>query len=328
MGLEINVAGVWKSPTPSINVAGVWKTPDNVNINVAGTWKEVWSNGPTVTLSPINGSTNSRPDNYCYAGQFFGTDGYSEEYNSSGSASLASFQWLTAGTNSQVWVMWTRTGGTLSDWDSLGGGNNNVRLQMSTNRPYRIVDTVSSTIGGAETITGYFRMYDAASGGNLLATSATVTYSARRWHDACPTCCFPGDTLVRMASGLEVPINTIEVGDMVMQFDPKLDRDVPVEVSEIMVRFNRPMVAIQFEDGSVIRASTDHPFHIKGIGPASVHPEVEYKSIGVPSKLEVGMVVQGRTRPHTITAIRRIEYPGPVYTLNNSLFYADGKLVY
>ncbi len=165
-------------------------------------------------------------------------------------------------------------------------------------------------------------MYDAASGGNLLATSATSTWSARRWHDACPLCCFTPDTPVLLASGLEVPISEVREGDMIAT------KDGAEPVGEVLVRFDRPMVAIQFENGDVIKASTDHPFHVKGVGPASVHPEVEYKDIGVPSKLEVGMVVQGRTRPHTITAIRRIEVPGPVYTFSNSLFYANGKLVY
>jgi hypothetical protein len=325
MPVHINVAGVWKEVTSvHINVGGVWKECDDVPINVAGAWKTgLLHVDPVVTLASINGDTNSRVDNSCYAGQFFGTDGYSEEYSPSGSANSASFQWLTAGNAEDVWVMWTRTGGTLSDWDSLGGGNNNVRLQMNANRAYRIVDTVSSTAGGAETIIGYFRMYDAATGGSLLATSATVTYSARRWHDACPLCCFTPDTPVTLASGLEVPISTVQVGDKIKTLNGT------EEVQEILVRTNRPMVRIHFENGQHIDASTDHPFHVKGKGPSAVNPEYEYKDIGVPNTLSVGDLVSNESGGHnTITGLQPIEYPGQVYTFSNKLFYANGKLVY
>ena len=324
MPVHINVAGVWKQADKvHINVGGVWKECDDTPINVAGVWKTgLLSVAPVVTLASINGDTNARVDNFCYAGQAFYTTGVSYEYSPSGGLST-SFTWLTAGAAADVWVMWTRTGGTLSDWDSIGAGNNNVRLQLTTNRNYRLVDTVSSTAGGAETITGYFRMYDAASAGNLLATSATSTWSARRWHDACPLCCFTPDTPVTLASGLEVPISTVQVGDKIKTLNGT------EEVHEVLVRTNRPMVRLHFENGQHIDASTDHPFHVKGKGPSSVNPEVDYKDIGLPDTLSVGDLVSNQNGGHnTITGIQPIEYPGQVYTFSNKLFYANGKLVY
>ena len=324
MTTKINVAGVWKEPTPSINVAGVWKTPDNVKINVAGTWKEVFSNTPVVSVR-ADGRTNSRLDNSCYVGLAFYTTGLEYEYNSSGSITNST-TWLTSGNASNVWIMWTRTGGSQSDWDSLGVGYNNVRRQVTGTIAYRMVDTVSSAAGGAETISGYIRAYDAASGGNLLDTGPTATWSARRWHDTCPLCCFTPDTLVTMASGLKMPIGEVREGDEILVF--RNGRNVAEPVDEVLVRHNRPMVALQFEDGTVIKASTDHPFHVKGVGPASVFPEIEYKDQGLPSKLEVGMVIHTENGISTLTAIRPIEYPGPVYTFSNILFYANDRLVY
>ena len=203
MTTKINVAGVWKEPTPSINVAGVWKTPDNVKINVAGTWKEVFSNTPVVSVR-ADGRTNSRLDNSCYVGLAFYTTGLEYEYNSSGSITNST-TWLTSGNASNVWIMWTRTGGSQSDWDSLGVGYNNVRRQVTGTIAYRLVDTVSSAAGGAETITGYIRAYDAASGGNLLDTGPTATWSARRWHDTCPLCCFTPDRASGRSSGASQP---------------------------------------------------------------------------------------------------------------------------
>lgn len=324
MSTKINVSGVWKEPTTKINVAGVWKTPTSVKINVAGTWKEVGTVAPTTNMR-ADGATNSRLDNACYAGCAFYTTGTEYEYNSAGSLTLA-HTWLTAGSASDVWIMWTRTGGTLSDWDSLGGGYNNVRRNVTATVAFRIVDTVSSTAGGAETITGYFRSYDAATGGNLLQTTSSATWSARRWHDACPLCCFTPDTLITMANGMKLPIKDVREGDEILVFRNGVNVAEPVD--EVLVRLDRPMVALQFEDGTVIKASTDHPFHVKGVGPASVFPEIEYKDQGLPEKLEVGMVIHTENGISTLTAIRPIEFPGPVYTFSNILFYANDRLVY
>ena len=81
----------------------------------------------------------SRLDNACYVGLAFYTTGLEYEYNSSGSITN-SVTWLTAGSASDVWIMWTRTGGSLSDWDSLGGGYNNVRRNVTGTIAYRLVE--------------------------------------------------------------------------------------------------------------------------------------------------------------------------------------------
>jgi len=89
------------------------------------------------------------------------------------------------------------------------------------------------------------------------------------------------------------------------------------------------MCRITFDDGRYLDASEDHPFEVKGKGAASVNPVGEYKKFGIPAKLELGDVVFGQDkRPHGILSIETIDFPGTVYTFENSFFYANGLLVY
>ena len=278
-----------------------------------------------------DGRSNVQEGSNCYSGLQFNTSGTEYEYNASGSLTNAT-TWLTKGSSSDVWVMWTRTGGTLGDWDSLGAGNNNVRLNLGTTRSYRLVDTISSggPSIGAETIIGYERMYDAASGGNLLDTGPTATWSAIRWADACPLCCFTPETLITMARGIDVPIGSVRAGDMILVYNPDTEENESQVVDEVITRVNRPMYRLTFENGTYIDASEDHPFEVKGKGPASV-VEITgpiYKHLPRTNRIEVGDVVTGLDRMYTITKIEQIEYPGTVYTFSNYLFYANGKLVY
>jgi len=315
MSTDINVAGVWKDSIPSINVAGVWKTCDQVEVNVAGVWKDTLSSGPSVSPSG-NGDSNYRYGSTCYAGVQFNANGTEYEYTASGSASSNQGAWLDSGLNSQVWVLWTRTGGTLSSWNSLNPGT--VRRQLSTTRSYRI----NRTTNGTNTISGYFRMYDAASSGNLLWTGPTATWSADADIEGCPLCCFTPETPVTLASGLEMPIGKVRAGDLIAT------PNGPERVGEVLIREQRAMFRIQFEDGRYLDASDDHPLEVEGKGASSINPNGVYKDLGIPETLNVGDVVRGQGRLFTVTAILPLNYPGKVYTFTNSPFYANGVLVY
>jgi hypothetical protein len=271
---------------------------------------------PVVSID-VNGRTNTNLDATCYAGAAFYTNGINYEYTATGGLSNVG-NWLDAGDAADVWIMWTRTGGTLSDWNNLGAGYNNVRRQATSSVTYRLARTGS----GVSTIIGYFRAYDAATGGNLLDTGSTGTYSAEYDIETCPLCCFTPDTPVSMASGIEMPIGKVRAGDMIAT------PDGPQEVGEVLIRERRRMYRIQFEDGRYLDASDDHPLEVDGKGPSAINPLVPYKDLGMPEVIEVGDVVQGLDRIHTITAIREIDYPGQVYTFSNSPFYANGILVY
>lgn len=318
MPIQVNIGGVWKNVSGvQVNVAGVWKTVTDVPINVAGAWKTgLLQVDPTVSIRS-DGRYNSRLDATCYSGVRFDTSGLEYEYGSTGSPTNSS-TWLTAGNASDVWIMWTRTGG-ISDWNSLGAGFNNVRRNVTANLAYRLL---RNTVG-SNAITGYFRAYDAATGGNLLDTSPTSTYTAEYDHDVCPLCCFTPDTPITMASGILMGICKVRKGDMIATANG------PEEVTEIITRTNRPMYRLFFKDGRHLDASDDHPFDVKGKPKSLDHHDTEYKDLGLPEQLSVGdmvTTVDGTSRE--IVGIKRIDYPGTVYTLGNSLFYANGLLVY
>lgn len=321
MGISINVSGVWKTSTvPQINVAGVWKSPD-VSINVAGVWKTAHS-GLAVNIF-ANGRVNYRYSAICYGGAYYLTTGLEYEYTATAGGSLVG-TWLVSGSNSDVWVQWVRTGGTLSAWNSINPGTG--RLQMSSSRYYR----ASRNLTGISTIIGYFRMYDAATGGNLLDTGSTGTYSMEYDFDACPTCCFTPDTLITMASGLEMPIGKIKEGDKILIKRPENGELTWEKVGEVITRTERRMYRIDFEDGTHLRASEDHPLSVEGKGYACINPSYEdYKDIVVRDTLSVGDPITtldgGVSR---IVKITEIDYPGVVITFSNSFWFANGKLVY
>jgi hypothetical protein len=177
MGIEHNVAGVWKTPDDiGMNVAGVWKTPDKVSINVAGVWKDVWPTGPTVSAS-ANGDGNFRFGAICYAGAQFTNGGIEYEYTNTGGTTSTGVggdgTWLDAGAAADVWVNFVRTGGTKTVFDTLGS----ARYNLGTTRGYRIQTSGTDDI---QNITGYFQFYDAASGGNLLQQTSSATWTAER----------------------------------------------------------------------------------------------------------------------------------------------------
>jgi hypothetical protein len=164
MTVSINVAGTWKdSPGIDINVAGVWKvaTP---SINVAGVWKDVGG----LSISPVaNGDYNFRSSGTVYGGVRWDNNGTEYEYTNTGGISSQG-PWLDSGTAAEVWVQFVRTAG-LANWDVHPGTG---RYNLATDRMYYITRSSS----GSESISGYFRFYDAASGGTLLAQTSTATW--------------------------------------------------------------------------------------------------------------------------------------------------------
>jgi hypothetical protein len=123
--------------------------------------------GPVV--SPLNpGKFNTRSLGTCYSGVTWNADGI-EYINLAGNPVATNSQgaWLDSGTVDQVWVEVTETVGAF-DIGPLG------RLQLNTSRVFYVT---RSTVG-SNAVTCYFSFYDAAVGGNLIATSATNTYTA------------------------------------------------------------------------------------------------------------------------------------------------------
>lgn len=324
MSTKINVAGTWKTPTTKINVAGVWKSPTSVKINVAGTWKEIGAVAPTCSLSSTSVSHNDDIST-TYAGVDYKSNGieYQNSSPNSTSCTVSRGNWLDTGSPSAVWGnvqinsggLWTQELATYTS-----------RIVMTTDKLIMVRDTNSGISFASANVT--VRMYNASSGGSLLS-SATFGLTAQ-WYNACPTCCFTPDTPILMGNGTYMPIGRVREGDEIIVYDP-LDRKNKVEkVGEVIVRYDRAMYAMQFKDGTHLRVSDDHPLHIeeKG-GPASINPIYEYKGWGIPEQVHVGDLVTTPDFSKTsITAIKQIDYKGAVFTFSNSLFYANGKLVY
>ena len=281
---------------------------------------------PGLQVSAVaNGQSNEGEEtaySAVYAGAWFGSNGQEREYTVSGSTSSLVGDWLDSGNAADVWIVFTRTAGA-TDWDS--GHQPGTRYNLGTSRGFYMVDYVAG--GGSATISGYFRFYDAATGGNLLERApdtGSSTWSATRNIVACPLCCFTPDTLVLMADNTHMPIGEIQPGDLI-----RVENGIEA-VGEIIVRENRAMHMLTFENGSELILSDDHPIFIENKGYAAVNPVYgEYKDLGVPKKLEVGdRAIDEMGRTLRITRMDEYQYRWEVYTLSNSRFFAGGVLVY
>ena len=125
---------------------------------------------PTVSAQ-ANGDVNSiSVGSECYVGCRFDNTGQEQEQIAfSGAWGSDLNTWLTAGSAADVWVVFTRTAGA-TNWDTHTSG---TRYNLATSRGFSL-----SSTSGTRSITGYFRFYDAATGGTLLDTSPTVLWSA------------------------------------------------------------------------------------------------------------------------------------------------------
>jgi hypothetical protein len=319
-GVKINVSGVWKDTTPHINVGGTWKTPDKVHINVGGVWKECWVSLtiPTVSLSSANVSHTTAFTTYAQVqynnnGIEYSNSGGLNNYNTSRG------NWKDTGDVEGAWIQYVKNSG-VTIWSTnipLSGAS---RLNMATTAYIRQRDINQAAGGNTTNVT--VSMYDAETGGNLLG-SATYSLTATSFNP-CPTCCFTPDTLVTLASGLQARIVDIRKGDMIHTANG------PEAVEDIITVQAQDMFRLHLDDGRHIDTSSDHPFHVKGKGPASIaHRDGVYKDLPPRHELSVGDAISDvNGAVATITGIQPISYPGTVYTFSNSLFYANGLLVY
>lgn len=318
MPVQINIGGTWKTiDTASINVGGTWKTPDTISINVGGTWKQIWPS--PATSATADGDTNYVYDATCYVGVEFNTSGVEWELAATtGNASVNMGNWLDAGASSEVWVEFIRTGGTKSQFVGL---SNSTRYQLNTTRKFYIT---AAAIGyNTETIIGYFKFWDAASGGNTLQTTSGATWQAdAEAAGGCPLCCFTPATPITMADGTTRMIGEIVEGDLIRV------RNGIETVKGVIIRRNRPMYMVTLSDGRTLHMSDEHPIYVETKGYAAINPVGEYKDLGKARQLEVGDLVATLEGAVTITSIEESPYPGKVYTLVNSHFFANGVLVY
>lgn len=271
-------------------------------------------------ISPrLDGRSNILLNSTCYSGCQLQNDGDEYEYSSVGGLTNLT-TWLDANLAETVWVSRSISAGSFNSIDPGTG-----RHKLDTTRSFRVIRTSV----GIQSCTATFSFYDRATGGNTMLTTSSSVWSAEYDFEACPLCCFTPDTPVTLASGIEMPIGKVQVGDKIMVWDVETNHQVAQVVEEVIVRHDRVMYEVELEDGRSVRCSDDHPFHVKGKGPSSINPQFDYKNIGKPQMLQVGDKVSLQdTTLVKVKNIRAIDYEGPVYTFSNSLFYANGILVY
>lgn len=274
---------------------------------------------PLVSASCLSDSNSRGIGGICWVGVRFNSAGTEHQRNASGTWAGSVGNWLDQGVPGDVWVEFIRTAGETK-WDNR---SSSTRYNLAATLDFSSSD---SDIGSPLfTITGYFRFWDAASGGSLLDQTTTGQVFAADYFNACPMCCFTPQTLITMADGSQKPIVDVGEGELIRV----LDGQEPV--SGIIVREMRAMFLLTFADERIIEASDDHPFYVEGKGYASIAPDprIDYKDLGVPQQLAIGdKVVDVEGRSNQIMSIARIDYPDKVYTFENSGFFANGMLVY
>jgi hypothetical protein len=125
------------------------------------------ASGPTVITTYILSNSNTRTSGLCVAYVKIDADGDFYKSDNTGAYGAATGNWLDSGGSDEVWVARTIDSGTLST-DGIGTG----RVQCNTDRA---LGTTKSTPDGSKACTFTLNFYDAASGGNLLASKQITT---------------------------------------------------------------------------------------------------------------------------------------------------------
>lgn len=120
------------------------------------------------TEAAANGGSNTRLLSICIHGVRFSITGLEQEYSNIGGL-IEVGSWLATGLAQDVWVENTVTAGSWNRADPGAGRHN-----LGTARIWQI----ERASAGTHTVTSSFKFYDAASGGNLLQTTASAVYSA------------------------------------------------------------------------------------------------------------------------------------------------------
>ena len=172
MTVEVKSGGIWRTITaPKVKFSGAWRAIRTIEVKSGGVWRTVFLIGPPVVSAAADGDFNLRVNNPCYAGVQFQTSGLEKEYTNTGGLGPGGGDgiWLDSGLSSDVWVERIVTAGSWNDIDPGAGRHN-----LATTRSFRILRTPV----GIRTVTGFFKFWDAASGGNLLQQTASASYTA------------------------------------------------------------------------------------------------------------------------------------------------------
>lgn len=219
------------------------------------------------------------------------------------------------------------TGSTLG---TVNGASVNTWIQLSSSITWWIEAEQIGFGTQTEYRTGYLRIRRRSDNVELVNVAirlqASCDVETGGGGGGCPFCCFTPDTLITMADYTTKRIVDVEIGEYILTVNGGSK-----QVTETIVRVNRPMHVIHFADGRTINASEDHPFHVVGKGAASInpHPTIPYKNLGIPATMTVGdLVIDQNGNENEIVQINPLYFPHEVYTFAETEFYANGMLVY
>lgn len=273
--------------------------------------------GNTLALTTLSASDTD--DVSASAGIRFMTDGNIEEQNNGIWADQnPSTEWidsLIGESSSDYEAKYDHVTGTAPAHTGFSGENTYTTISAT------LTWSLTQFLSGTKTSTGSAWVREIADTGNFASANYSIFVSVTG--DGCPLCCFTPDTPILMADGSLVPIADVEVGDIIRV------RDGIEQVTGIITRTQRPMFMVEFHDGTSLHMSDDHPIYVLGSGYSAINPTVPYKDLGMARKLEVGdVVLTSEGKLTRVEVISPRDYPHTVYTLDNSQFYAGGKLVY
>jgi hypothetical protein len=156
---------------------------------------------------------------------------------------------------------------------------------------------------------------------------------------ACPGgSCFPAGTMITMADGGKKAIESVKVGEYVKSFDTSRNLFLNSRVLELEAPVREGIFKLQFEDGSYINVTSEHPFFVKkkdgAQAWASIIPADTYYETGsFPLKIQQGdSIFSEQSNWKTVLSFDYFESEIQTYNLKSvsptNTFFAEENLVH
>lgn len=160
MTLHVNDAGTWRQATNVyVNDSGTWREIQEIHVNDAGTWRLVYQVlSVTLTSDGYPRSQGTASVTFANTGVLFGTKSGAES---------SQYNWLVAGSASNVDLFVTVTSGTLSS------GTTDTWVNLSTSRQY-----TRGWPGGIQSSSVTFTASLRNSGTGVVLATCSITLSA------------------------------------------------------------------------------------------------------------------------------------------------------
>lgn len=148
--------------------------------------------------------------------------------------------------------------------------------------------------------------------------------------------CFPAGTKITLPNGDLKNIEDIVVGDEVMSYDEKEQKQTSNKVYEVLTPIHNDIVKYTLSDNTEISSTFDHPFYVNGLDLASNYPEKTNSMYDIDkqvNQIKVGDVLSrfDGTEVEIISIEIQPEVDTQTYLLRveeNHNFYANNVLVH